>query len=92
MNILENTPITSAEINTQTGLQADHNSLFRNILPVSPCGSRFCRPIGLSPLGKSLGMNILAGSKKKIVRGYTETPPVRALSLELSPYSAIFYM
>ena len=81
MNILENSPITSAEIDTQTGLQADAKSLFRKILPVSSCGSRFCRPICLSPLSKSFGMNILEGSRKKIVRGYTRTPSVRAISL-----------
>ena len=72
INILENSPKRSTEIDTQTGLQADHNSLFRNILRLSPCGSIFCRPTCLSPLGKSFGMIILAGSKKKIVRGYTQ--------------------
>ena len=81
MNILENTPITSAEIDTQTDLQADAKSLFRNILPVSRCDSRFCRSICRSAHSKSLGMNTLAGSREKIVRGYTETPPVRAPSL-----------
>jgi len=88
MNSLENSPTTSAEIYTKTGLQADSKSLFRNILPVSPCGSRFCSPIDLSPLGKSFGMNILAGSKKEIVRGYTQTRPVPALFLEAN---SLFY-
>ena len=82
MNSLENSPGRSDEIGTKTGLQADSKSLFRNILPISPCESIFCRLICRYPLSKSFGMNILAGSKKKIVRGYTQTRPVPALCLE----------
>jgi len=40
-------------------------SLFRNILPVTPCGSRFCPDRGLYSSHKSLQMNILENQQKK---------------------------
>ena len=78
MNILENRSKKSAETDVKNCPQLEPKSLFRNILPISPYGSRFCRPICLSLSSKSFGMNILATSKKKIVRASTKLRPIRA--------------
>jgi hypothetical protein len=41
------------------------NSLFRNILPVSPCGSRFCGDSGRSAVPNFFKTNILEIGRKK---------------------------
>ena len=48
------------------GVQFEAKSLFRNILAVSPCGSRFYPDPARSPPRKLLRMNILGGLKKKM--------------------------
>ena len=78
INILENRSKKSAETDVKNCPQFEPNSLFRRILPVSLYGSRFCRPICLSLPGKSFEMNILAISKKKIVRASTQLRPISA--------------
>ena len=100
MNILEKSPKKSAETDVKNHPQFESKSLFRKILPVSPYGSRFCRPIWLSRPGKSFGMNILATSKKKIVRASTQLRPISAQTsvansllrkiLRVSPVGSIF--
>jgi len=48
------------------GLRSEAKSLFRNILAVSPCGSRFCRDPLRSRLHKSFIINILRGLTGKM--------------------------
>ena len=55
-------------------------SLFRNILRVSPSGSRFCGERFMPPSCKSLRINILDSETEKIVR----------LELLVSPMFPIF--
>jgi len=47
------------------------NSLFRNILRASSCGSRFYRHAPISQLCKSLGENILEEQRQKQLQRYT---------------------
>ena len=54
-------------------LKSATNSLFQNILAVSPCGSGFCADSTLSPPPKFLRMRILDKGTKKIW-GYPITP------------------
>jgi hypothetical protein len=42
-------------------VRSQAKSLFRKILPVTPCGSRFCTDQAHAPGHKSLRMNILKG-------------------------------
>jgi hypothetical protein len=56
--------------NAPTSVQADGSqtaakSLFWKILPLNPCGSRFCRYLMLSTMYKFLRMRILETRRKK---------------------------
>ena len=48
-----------------SGPQSEAKSLFRKILPISPCGSRFCPGSAIPRAYKSLGMSILRKMEKK---------------------------
>ncbi len=57
-------------------------SLFRKILPVSPCGSRFWQDQDLSPSHKSFEIRILEEwPEKKVGDHFTLAPRARSLSL-----------
>ena len=100
INILGICPKESAQLNAPKRLQFRAKFLFRNILHVSPYGSIFCQPNGLSRCSKSLGMNILGTRRKKIVGAYTQLRPLPARILaansllrrilRLSPISSRF--
>lgn len=52
---------------SSSGSQPAANSLFQNILAVSPCGSGFCVDSSRSPLRKFLRMRILEKATKKML-------------------------
>jgi hypothetical protein len=56
-----------------SGPKSDAKSLFRNILAVSPCGSRFCPDPTLSRARKFLGMRILGEEDRKNIARDTHT-------------------
>ena len=61
----EGSPIQDSTTHTANDRQPDAKSLFRNILAVSPYGSRFYEDPRRSPRCKLLRINILANSTKK---------------------------
>ena len=72
-----------------TNSECAAKSLFRNILAVSPCGSRFCPDPALSLSSKCLRMNILATSTKKY-RGGSEAKSLSQNILAVSPCGSGF--
>jgi hypothetical protein len=75
-------PLTSSECAAK--------SLFRKILAVSPCGSRFCTDRAPSPSSNCLKMNTLATSTKKH-RGESEAKSLSQKILTVSPCGSGFY-
>lgn len=66
-------------------------SLFCNILPLSPCGSRFCGSLALSITCKSFKNNIL---QRSIPKNTNPNPAAKSLFpniLRVSSLNAIFY-
>jgi len=74
----ESSPNNLSATDPKTASQTEGNSLFRNILAVSPCGSGFYPDPAISPARKLLRMSILDGSKKKIfaISIQPKSPPV----------------
>jgi hypothetical protein len=70
-----------------SGFQSAAKSLFWKILPVSPCHSRFCEQLVVSPPSNLNEIKILAQRQKKIARVYPEFlgPPAGRLR---SPYDS----
>jgi hypothetical protein len=62
----EGSPIKFSTADPLSGSRTAAKSLFRNILAVSPCGSRFWGDQGVSPRGKFLWINTLEERMKKI--------------------------
>jgi hypothetical protein len=75
-------PLTSSECTAK--------SLFRNILALSPYGSRFCPDPALSPSSKCLRMNTLATCTKKCCGG-SEAKSLSQNILTVSPFGSRFY-
>src|SRR5271167_1691544 len=61
----EGPPSNSSTADPKRGSQSEAKSLFRNILAVSPSGSRFYPDPSIPSTHKPLRMNILADQKKK---------------------------
>jgi len=55
---------SSHKLDSISGSQPEAKSLFRNILTISPCGSRFYPCPALSNASKSLEINILDDRRK----------------------------
>ena len=62
----ERSPNQFSTAGSPSGLRTGAKSLFRNILAVSPCGSRFCQDPLRSKLPKSFRINILGIPTEKM--------------------------
>jgi len=85
INILENTTERTYRDKSAYDHQYPVKSLFRKILAISPCGSRFCGVTAQYPTHKSLEMNILQKQREKNRETLSAQIPGRRRQLARQP-------
>src|SRR5436190_8768789 len=90
----EGCPNNISAIDPPTGLEPERKSLFRNILPANPYGSRFYPYPSRSAIHNSLRMKILEEQEKKVLSGHGPRSEPKSLFqkiLRVSPYASRFW-
>ena len=83
----ECSPDPFAPAGSLNGSRTGAKSLFRNILPLSPCGSRFCPDHSRSELSNPFGINILGILAEKMGSGPVPQSSAKSLFWKILPLS-----